>query len=129
MDFKKIDLVTNRKGFTLIELIAVMVIMGVMVSVAIKKFDLLSDNASIIAIEAGIRELKLRESVTWFKIKLSDTGYINDVDVYNAIDKNLGQGYIWNPGPDISGGRLHFKSQSVDLNRAPSTPNSPASWL
>lgn len=108
---------------------AVMVIMGVMVSVAIKKFDLLSDNASIIAIEAGIRELKLRESVTWFKIKLSDTGYINDVDVYNAIDKNLGQGYIWNPGPDISGGRLHFKSQSVDLNRAPSTPNSPASWL
>lgn len=129
MDFKKIDLVTNRKGFTLIELMAVMVIMGVMVSVAIKKFDLLSDNASIIAIEAGIRELKLRESVTWFKIKLSDTGYINDVDVYNAIDKNLGQGYIWNPGPDISGGRLHFKSQSVDLNRAPSTPNSPASWL
>lgn len=108
---------------------AVMVIMGVMVSVAIKKFDLLSDNASIIAIEAGIRELKLRESVTWFKIKLSDTGYINDVDVYNAIDKNLGQGYIWNPGPDISGGRLHFKSQSVDLNRAPSTPNSPAFWL
>ncbi|MCK5470041.1 MAG: prepilin-type N-terminal cleavage/methylation domain-containing protein [Cyclobacteriaceae bacterium] len=129
MDFKKIDLVTNRKGFTLIELMAVMVIMGVMVSVAIKKFDLLSDNASIIAIEAGIRELKLRESVTWFKIKLSDTGYINDVDVYNAIDKNLGQGYIWNPDPDISGGRLHFKSQSVDLNRAPSTPNSPASWL
>ena len=129
MDFKKIDLVTNRKGFTLIELMAVMVIMGVMVSVAIKKFDLLSDNASIIAIEAGIRELKLRESVTWFKIKLSDTGYINDVDVYNAIDKNLGQGYIWNPGPDISGGRLHFKSQSVDLNRAPSTPNSPAFWL
>ena len=121
--------ILTQKGFTLIELMAVMVIMGVMVSVAIKKFDLLSDNASIIAIEAGIQELKLRESVTWFKIKLSDTGYTNDVDVYNAIDKNLGQEYIWNPGPDISGGRLHFKSQSVDLNRAPSTPNSPASWL
>jgi prepilin-type N-terminal cleavage/methylation domain-containing protein len=46
LDFKKIDIVTNRKGFTLIELMAVMVIMGVMVSVAIKKFDLLSDTAS-----------------------------------------------------------------------------------
>ena len=129
MGFKKIDLATNRKGFTLIELMAVMVIMGVMVSVAIKKFDLLSDNASIIAIEAGIRELKLRESVTWFKIKLSDTGYTNDVDVYNAIDKNLGQEYIWNLGPDISGGRLHFQSQSVNLSRAQSTLNSPGSWM
>ncbi len=119
----------SQKGFTLIELLSVMVIMSVMVSVAIKKFDLLSDNASITALQSGIRELRTRESVTWFKIKLSDTGYTNDVDVYNAIDKNLGQEYIWNPGPDISGGRLHFKSQSVDLNRAPSTPNSPASWL
>ncbi len=119
----------NQKGFTLIELISVLIIMGVMVSVVIKKFDLLSDRASITAIESGIRELKSRESVTWFKIKLSDTGYTNDVDVYDAVDKNLGQGYIWNPGPDISGGGLHFKSQSVNLNRAPSTPNSPGSWM
>jgi len=119
----------NQKGFTLIELISVLVIMGVIVSVAIKKFDLLSGKASIIALQSGVRKLKSRESVTWFKIKLSDTGYTNDGDVYNAVDKDLGQGFSWNPGPLISGGRLHFKSQSVNLNRVPSTPNSPGSWL
>ncbi len=119
----------SQKGFTLIELISVMVIMSVMVSVAIKKFDLLSDNASITALQSGIRELRTRESVTWFKIKLSDTGYTNDVDVYNSVDKNIGQGYSWNPEPDISGGSLHFKSQSIDLNRVPSSPNSPGSWI
>ena len=102
--------------------------MGVMVSVVIKKFDLLSDNASITALQTAARELKSRESVTWFKIKLSDTGYTNDADVFNSVDKTMGQGFNWNPGPDISGGRLHFKSQSIDLSRVHSTPSSPGSW-
>ena len=118
----------NQNGFTLIELISVLIIMGVMVSVVIKKFDLLSDKTSITALQTAVRDLKSRESVVWFKIKISDSGYTNDVDVYNSVDKNMGQGFSWNPGPDISGGRLHFKSQSVDLSRAPSTISSPGSW-
>jgi prepilin-type N-terminal cleavage/methylation domain-containing protein len=118
----------NQKGFTLIELISVMVIMGVMLSVAIKKFDLLSDNASITALRSGIRELDTREIVSWSKSKLSDTGYSNDTDVYNAVDKKIGPEYIWNPAPNTSGGRLHFKSQAIDLTRVPSTPTSPGSW-
>ena len=118
----------TQNGFTLIELLSVMVIMSVMVSVGIKKFDLLSDNASITALSSGIRELNTRETVAWSKMKLSDTGYSNDTDVYNAIDKNIGPEYIWNPAPNTSGGRLHFKSQAIDLTRVSSTPTSPASW-
>ena len=121
--------IDNQKGYTPIELISILVIMGVLVSVVMKKYDFLSDSASKIAIETGLRELRTRESITWFKIKLSDTGYTNDMDVFNAIDKNLGQGYIWDPGPDISGGRLHFKSQSVNLSRTQSTRTSPGSWM
>ena len=121
--------INNQKGYTLIELISILVIMGVLASVVMKKYDLLSDSASTTAIETGLRELRTRESITWFKIKLSDTGYTNDIDVFNAIDKNLGQGYSWNPGPDISGGGLHFKSQSVNLSRTQSTRTSPGFWM
>ena len=64
--------VDNQKGYTLIELISILVIMGVLVSVVMKKYDLLSNNASITAIETGVQELRTRESITWFKIKLSE---------------------------------------------------------
>jgi len=128
LKFAKNSRIYNQRGFTLIELISVLIIMGVMVSVAIKKFDLLSDNASITVLQDGVGELKSRETVTWFKIKLSDTGYTNDGDVYNAVDKDIGQEFSWNPGPLISGGTLHFRSQSITLSRVPSTPNSPGYW-
>ena len=121
--------ILTQKGFTLIELIAVMVIMGVMVSVAIKKFDLLSDTASITAIKAGVKELNTQESLVWIQMKLSETGWTSDVDVYNAVDKNLGQGYSWSPGPNISGGTMHYKSQSVALIRNESTRSTFGSWI
>ena len=94
----------------------------------IKKADLLSDSAGITALRSGIRELNTRETMAWSKMKLSDTGYSNDTDVYNAVDKNLGPEYSWNPSPKPSDGRLHFKSQSIDLTRAQSTPISPGFW-
>ncbi len=125
---KHIAPVANSKGFTLLELMAVLVIMGVMFSVAIKKFDLLSDTASITAIKTGVRELNTQETMAWTQMKLSDIGWTSDADVYNAIGKNLGQGYRWNPGPTISGGTLHYKSQSVALARNQSTRNSVGSW-
>jgi prepilin-type N-terminal cleavage/methylation domain-containing protein len=126
---EKTAFIANRKGFTLIELIAVMVIMGVMVSVAIKKFDILSDTASITAIKSGVRELNIQETLVWTQIKLSETGWTSDADVYNAVDKNLGQGYSWSPGPNISGGTLYYKSQSVALVRDESKRNSVGSWI
>lgn len=119
---------TNQKGFTLIELLSVMVIMSVLISVGIKKFEILSDNAGLTALQSGIRELRTRETVAWSKIKLSDTGYSTDAEVYGSVDKNIGPEYSWNPGPDISGGRLHFKSQAIDLTRVESNQNSPGSW-
>jgi len=122
-------LLQNNMGFTLIEILSVMVIMGVIASVGVKKFDILSDTAAINALHSGIRELRTRETVAWTKIKLSTTGYTNDAEVNDAVDKNIGQGYSWNPpGPDISGGRLHFHSLSIDLDRVASTINSPGTW-
>jgi hypothetical protein len=102
--------------------------MGVLVSAGIKKYDLLTGTASETAIEAGVRELNLQETMIWTKMKFSDTGWISDAEVYKAVDKNLGQGYSWNPGPSIGGGTLHYQSQSIVLVRKESQINSIGNW-
>ena len=117
-----------QKGFTLLEVMSVLVIMGVIFSVAIKKFELISDSASNTAIKVGVRELNTQESLVWIQMKLSNIGWISDVNVYNAVEKNLGQGYSWNPGPAITGGTLYYDSQSVVLVRNPSTRQTVSSW-
>jgi prepilin-type N-terminal cleavage/methylation domain-containing protein len=113
-----ITLIRNHKGFTLLELMSVLVILGVMTSVGVKKYDILSETADLTAIQAGVR----------IDMKLSDTGWTADVDVYNAVEKNLGQGYRWTPGPAITGGTLHYDSQSVTLVRTQSTRQDVGSW-
>ena len=47
----------NQKGFTLIELVSVMIIMGVVASVSIQKFDIVSNTANERALITGIKEL------------------------------------------------------------------------
>ena len=121
----------NQKGFTLIELISVMIIMGVVASVSIQKFDIISDTADERALHLGVKELNIRESLVWSDIKISTDGYSNDEDLWSLLapQLNLGGKYHWNPGPHISdGGTLHFESRAIALNRQPSTPTSSGKW-
>lgn len=120
--------VLNQKGFTLIELISVMVIMGVMASVGVKKLDLLSDTAATRALKEGVKELNAREVLVWTKLKLSDTGWTSDAVLFTEIDTNLGVDYVWTVGPDASGGTLSFRSEAIALNRTVSTTSSMGSW-
>ena len=121
-------LISNQKGFTLIELISTMIILSVMATVVIKKFDVLSDTASQRAIVAGISELNARESLTWTNMRLSPTGWTNDADLFAGVDKNLGGNYVWTAGPNILGGTLSFDSESKVLNRTASTTSSWGRW-
>jgi prepilin-type N-terminal cleavage/methylation domain-containing protein len=127
---KKFDCL-NQKGFTLIELISVMIIMGVVASVSIQKFDIVSDTATERALHLGIKELNIRESLTWSNIKISNDGYTNDADLWSLVapDLDLGGKYRWSPGPHISaGGTLHFDSQAIALNRQESTVSAAGKW-
>jgi prepilin-type N-terminal cleavage/methylation domain-containing protein len=125
---KKKHSLRNQNGFTLIELISVMVIMGVMGSVAVKKVDVLTDTASTKALVISVKELNVRESLVWSKIKISIDGYTTDADLFSALDKNLGAKFKWNPGPTVDGGTLHCESQSIVLNRTHSTTSAPGKW-
>lgn len=118
----------NQKGFTLIELISIMIILGVLGSVVIQKFELLSDTAGARALTTGVKELNVRESMVWTNMKISSVGYTTDEDVFAIVDKNLGTKYKWNSDPTIDGGTLHFESQSIGLTRAYSNSTSAARW-
>jgi prepilin-type N-terminal cleavage/methylation domain-containing protein len=118
----------NQKGFTLIELLSVMIIMGVMGSVAVKKVDFITDTAGAKALAIGVKELNVRESLVWSQMKISLDGYTTDADLFDALDKDLGAKFKWDPGPDIDGGTLHCESQSVVLNRTHSTSSAAGQW-
>jgi len=120
--------IRNQKGFTLIELISVLVIMGVMGSVTVKKFDFITDTASERALIVAVKELNIRESLVWSKLKISNEGYTTDEDLFSALDKDLGAKFKWNPGPTIDGGTLHCESQSIVLNRTHSTTSAAGKW-
>ena len=128
---KKLDC-RNQKGFTLIEIISVMIIMGVVASVSIQKFDIVSDSASERALITGIKELNVRESLVWSNLKISGDGYPEneDVDVWPLVDTDLGPGYKWNPDPPNreTGGTLSFKTASRSLTREVSTQKSAGRW-
>ena len=118
----------NQKGFTLIELLSVMIIMGVMGSVAVKKVDFITDSATAQALEFAVKELNTRESLTWTNIKLSKDGWTDDSSVFAAMDTVIGPQYNWGSKPDISGGRLHFRSSKIELSRTVSTNLSAGKW-
>ena len=118
----------NQRGLTLIELVSVMLIMGVLASVTIKRFNLISSNAETRALDAARAELNIRETLTWTQIKLSNTGWIDDENVFGNMDTILGTEYSWDSGPTLTGGTLFFRDISVKLIRNSSTPLSAGSW-
>jgi prepilin-type N-terminal cleavage/methylation domain-containing protein len=118
----------NQKGFTLIELISIMIILGVLGSVAVRKYDNLTHTASERVLAAAVVELNVRESLIWTNMKISSDGYTNDEDVYLTLDTNLGARIKWNPGPNVDGGTLHCESASCTLTRTPSSVTSAAKW-
>jgi hypothetical protein len=105
-----------------------MIIMGVMSSVAVKKVDFITDTASTKALAIAVKELNIRESLFWFKMKISIDGYTTDADLFSDLDKDLGAKFKWNIGPTIDGGTLHCESQSIVLNRTPSTTSAAGKW-
>lgn len=120
----------RKSGFTLIEVIAVLVLLGILAAIAVPKYIDMADNARNRAIDAGVAEMNGREALTWGNNML--TGWT--VDALPA-DTNLNNGaasaagYQWASGPTTTAGGLKFQtSTAVALTRIPATAVKPASW-
>ena len=105
-----------------------MIILGILASVAVSRFNSLEESSKQTTIDSAISELNGRESLAWANQKISTTGYSDDQDVFDVFDYNLGSHYAWTVLPDRFGGTIEFKGLSVALIRTPSTVDQPAFW-
>ncbi len=106
----------------------VLIILGILASVAVVRYNNLEDTSKQVAIDSAISDLNGRESLTWANQNISTTGYNDDQEVLAVFDYNLGSHYTWTVPPDKFGGTLEFKGLSVAINRTPSTAAQPAFW-
>ena len=89
----------NEKGFTLIEIIAVLVILGIMAAVAIPKYQSFQENARTMSAQAAVAELQARANSAFASLvldwSLDPAKNVKDIvigDVANLVADLTGAG-------------------------------------
>jgi prepilin-type N-terminal cleavage/methylation domain-containing protein len=126
---------SGNKGFTLIELISTLVILSILAATIIPRYLEIDTTSKFRALDVGVSELNGRETLTWALVKISDSGYLSDEQVWKQLKDSdglkIGSDYDWPSGdPDrVTGGSLRFnKETSVNVDRNESTKETPGKW-
>lgn len=117
----------DRRGFSLVELLAAMAILSVIFSIAIYKFDVFGNMAREGSLRVTLEELNSREKLVWHNVRLSNEGYVDDSSLFMTNDYDLDR-VKWAEGPNENGGVISTDGGNVYIHRKPSTSGTPAEW-
>ena len=112
--------IVDRKGFTLLEIIAVLIILGVLVAIAVPRYFGVPRDAAEAALKTAVSELNARENLAWGQWKTDNIDYTAD-DIKSDL-----KGFA----VDDSNALLSSdscKRQAVVL-RTPRTNDKPGKW-
>jgi len=112
----------RENGFTLVELIAVIIILGIISTIVAVKFTDFTGNAEQQMIDQTIAELNTREKHIWMNAKLEGVENIEEY-VLERVDRQIGEGAMVSDTTKIT-----IRGTSSNVARSPATRASPAIW-
>jgi len=112
--------ISDQKGFTLLEVIAVLIILGILLAIAIPRIFNAPEDAAESALKVAVVELNARENLAWGKWKSDRIEY-----TVNDIKSDLMQFTVNDDNTIISSD--NFRRQAVVL-RMPPSDDSPGHW-
>jgi prepilin-type N-terminal cleavage/methylation domain-containing protein len=119
----------NRNtGFTLLEIISVLVIIGILGSVALPDFFNIQERIRLKMVDNVISELNHREQIIWSMHMASDSTHDDTIIFDDVHAENIGAKFTWAAGPGEAGGTIRFGPVLVDVVRTPSDKDTEGIW-
>ncbi len=112
--------ISNQKGFTLLEVVAVLIILGILIAIAIPRIFNVPEDAAESALKVAVVELNARENLAWGRWKSDRVEY-----TVGDIKSDLMQ-FTVNDDNTLIGSDNHGRQAVV--SRMPPSDDSPGRW-